>query len=427
MGDSSAEMKTREEVSSVALHEMPGATVERTRGGTESRSVLMFVCSSLALGRDGVGDYVRLLAQECQALGADCCLLALQDEHVSEPVEGCTSGSVPSLRLPATMAWRSRVEKAEAFRAKMEPDWISVQFVPYGFNAKGIVWDTTSNLRRVVEGARLHVMLHELWIGECADASWKSRLVGAIQRWSIVHLLRRLAPTHLTTSNGTYIQMLGREGLKSDMLALFGNIPVVAEPGTSEWVWETLAARNILPEDGERRRIWLVVFFGTLHPEWEAEPLFAIIDRAAAASGRKVCFAAIGRLGAEGDRKWQGMSTRYGGQFSFVKMGEQRADRISGLFQAADFGIAASPWQLIGKSGSAMAMLEHGLPVIANRDNWRARGLEVPEDPVHAVLHRCDDLLERKLIDGLPKREARNGVKESARKLLAELRRPAAA
>ena len=40
----------------------------------------------------------------------------------------------------------------------------------------------------------------------------------------------------------------------------------------------------------------------------------------------------------------------------------------------ADLGIASHPWALIGKSGAAAAMLEHGLPVLVPRDDWRLRG-----------------------------------------------------
>jgi hypothetical protein len=39
-----------------------------------------------------------------------------------------------------------------------------------------------------------------------------------------------------------------------------------------------------------------------------------------------------------------------------------------------DFGIAATPRALIGKSATAAAMLEHGLPVIVNRDDVQFDG-----------------------------------------------------
>jgi hypothetical protein len=39
------------------------------------------------------------------------------------------------------------------------------------------------------------------------------------------------------------------------------------------------------------------------------------------------------------------------------------------FLQSIDFGLATTPWQLIGKSASTAAMLDHGLPVIVSRDD----------------------------------------------------------
>jgi hypothetical protein len=89
----------------------------------------------------------------------------------------------------------------------------------------------------------------------------------------------------------------------------------------------------------------------------------------------------------------------------FGKLGEQSAADISQLLQNADFGIATSPWQLIGKSGSAAAMLDHGLPVIVNRDDWHLRSEIAKMDAQDPLLHRLDDSLEDQLVAGLTKRK----------------------
>jgi len=62
---------------------------------------------------------------------------------------------------------------------------------------------------------------------------------------------------------------------------------------------------------------------------------------------------------------------------------------VSQLLHAADFGIAAHPWALIGKSGAATAMLEHGLPVLVPRDDWTLRGGLADRGPA------ADPLLQR--------------------------------
>jgi hypothetical protein len=383
-----------------------------TRG--EVRRIL-FLCGALEPGRDGVGDYTRVLMAHCRELGVECCAVALNDHHVTQPAEEVAGRVTTELRLPATMPWAERVAAVTKLRQQFQPDWVSLQFVPYAFNAKGIVWNMASRLRSMVGEARLQVMFHELWIGGARRALWKERVVGTLQKANILRLFRALAPDSTATSNGTYVEMLRRYGVSARKLALFGNVPVAATAPAK--LRSMLAART--PFDVNRRdRCWVVAFFGTLHPEWNAEPLFSTIHRAATAAGRRVCFVAVGRLGVVGESKWSLMAERYGASLSFVNLGVQEVEVVSQLLQEADFGIAASPWQLIGKSGSATAMLEHGLPVIVNRDDWHARDIGEPGDELDPLLHRCDGLLEGKLVAGLPKREPMNRAPEIARQFV---------
>jgi len=97
-------------------------------------------------------------------------------------------------------------------------------------------------------------------------------------------------------------------------------------------------------------------------------------------------------------------------------------ETISAQLRDADFGVAASPWQLIGKSGSAAAMLDHGLPVIVTRDDFHPY---LPGDgppSTDPLLHRLDDALPAKLAAGLPKRPARHRVDEIAARLVGLLK-----
>jgi hypothetical protein len=55
---------------------------------------------------------------------------------------------------------------------------------------------------------------------------------------------------------------------------------------------------------------------------------------------------------------------------------------VSGLLQAADIGMPTTDWLLLGKSGAAAAMREHGLPLLMVRNTQRLR---IPEiTVVHA-------------------------------------------
>ena len=76
----------------------------------------------------------------------------------------------------------------------------------------------------------------------------------------------------------------------------------------------------------------------------------------------------IGRLGP-GEALWRDMQSRYGQRFGFARLGERPREEVSVFLQSIDFGLATTPWQLIGKSASTAAMLDHGLPVIVARDD----------------------------------------------------------
>ena len=115
--------------------------------------VILFLTSCLEPGKDGVGDYTRLLAAECIRRHQACSIMALNDPYVSQPVESTESvDGIPlsTLRLPARLSWEKRVELAVAFRAQRSVDWISLQFVSYGFNRKGIVRNLARHLEPIL-------------------------------------------------------------------------------------------------------------------------------------------------------------------------------------------------------------------------------------------------------------------------------------
>jgi hypothetical protein len=148
------------------------------------------------------------------------------------------------------------------------------------------------------------------------------------------------------------------------------------------------------------------------------------LESAARKAGKKICLILSGRTGTYGDEIWQKMQRDYGSRCAFLNLGEQPAELLSALLQSADFGIAASPWQLIGKSGTVAAMLDHGLPVVVTRDDFHPfqKSTEPPSsDP---LVHRCDDRIEAKLVAGLPKRPPQARVDRIAAQLCDKLATP---
>lgn len=330
---------------------------------------IAFLCGGLEPGRDGVGDYAQALAGECVRQGHACSVLALNDRQVGITPSGASipTGAIPHLRLSASLLWDTRIKQAETFLRDYQPDWISLEFVPYGFHDKGLVRGLGKHLARLIEGRRLHLMFHELWIGAYAGASLKHRMVGFVQRQLILGLVGQLQPAFVSTSNFAYIGMLKRGGVAASHLPLFGNIPLIDDADES-WLFTACSEAGLRVTPTTRREFLIFGLFGTLHPSWPPEPLLTLLRTAAANEGKRVIIASIGRIGS-GEQLWEQVTRSRDRVIDFVTLGEQSARRVSEFLQWIDFGVAASPWELIGKSGSVASMLEHGLPVIVNRDD----------------------------------------------------------
>jgi hypothetical protein len=328
---------------------------------------IVFATACLEPGCDGVGDYCRLLARQCTSLGHECALLSLADNPLERPERVSSSHDSGRLRLSPVLPWEVRIERARRFLDRFDPDWISLQFVSYGYHRNGMVAGLDHWLSELSAERQLHVMFHELWIGHSQRASLKEMLVGKLQQFYILKMLRRLNPASISTSIQLYSDLLRESGYQSEVLPLFGNI-AIAPKSDSEWIFQELRRNRIDCNQYNRLGYWLFGFFGSLHPGWPPEPLLARIREAAARENRKAVLVSVGRIGP-GKGLWKHLSGHSSPDLSFVDLGEQDSQRISEFLQEIDFGIAASPVSVIGKSGTATAMAEHGVPVIVNWDD----------------------------------------------------------
>jgi len=105
---------------------------------------IAFLCGGLGLG--GVADYTRLVAGALKPQGVESLIIGLADRDARVLVRNAER-DFPTLAIPQTMSWRERVAAAEAALAAFAPDWISLQFVPFAFNRKGIIPPRGAGLR----------------------------------------------------------------------------------------------------------------------------------------------------------------------------------------------------------------------------------------------------------------------------------------
>jgi len=333
---------------------------------------ILFVCGCLDPGMDGVGDYVRRLAAELNAQGHFCSLLSLADSQVEKAAVGDfvgASGATACLRLPATDPWPERLRQAKSFRERVAPDWMSWQIVPYGFDPRGLSFGLGKRCREISGGCKNEVMFHEIWIGEAEQSSMKNKVVGGLQKLIIKDLLQKLQPLVVHTHTPLYRHLLGRLGCRAAILPLFGNIPLTTRP-RSEWLKEKWPEGWDQFNMADRDSWWIFVIFGSIHPEWDADDFLQRASGAAQQAGKKCALISIGRSGAAGERLLRELRKREGDSWRFLHLGRQPEEDISQCLLMADFGVSAVPPEYLFKSGTAAAMIEHGLQVIATRPTF---------------------------------------------------------
>jgi hypothetical protein len=250
-------------------------------------------------------------------------------------------------------------------------------------------------------------MLHELWIGEARQSSLKHKLLGRLQRGILKDLLHRLTPEVVHTHTPLYVHLLSKLGYHAIKLPLFGNVPIQADISQSQLdrLW-SYAGWSI--SEAERDRWSIFVIFGSIHPEWDGMGFIEQALQSTHAAGKQMAFIAIGRLGDVGEKKWEQFESHYATLCKLLLLREQSAEIISQCLLAADFGVSAVPPEYLFKSGSAVAMLEHGLSVLTTR-------------PVGNYTGCPEEMLQEKLPHSFTRLDFEKMTKLKPRELLPEV------
>ena len=310
---------------------------------------IAFLCGSCEPGVDGVGDYTLSLARSLSERGHTCLVIALHDRNLQEQLPTELSPTLACLRLASALPWRQRSRILATTLRRFQPHWISLQYVPYAFNRKGLPWRLLTCLNAVLPLARWHVMAHELWVDP--DAGLSSSALAAVQTQTLRWILARIKPSCVHTSNPYYVHLLASIGIKASILPLFSNIPVDANPAQ--------------PQANDSCSL---ILFGSIHPEWTPDPLLNALEQASLkGSAFSLSFLSIGNAGAHGRQLWQRLSASMPAWMTFHQLGPLPASEISRHLASAHWGITTTPSHLLGKSGAVAAMLAHGLPVIVPR------------------------------------------------------------
>lgn len=327
-------------------------------------------------GRDGVGDYTRRVAAALVNLGFKVSVLALFDRYVEIQVSESQQAEdtlLSVMRIPLNESAAGRFLTAKNWLAAIDPEWVSLQYVPFAFDKRGLHFGLSRQMKGLTAGRHVHIMFHELWVGIAAEESLKLRLWGNLQRLLIKRLILTMRPAVLHTQTRLYQALLAKMGFKANYLPLFGNIPVT---------------EVVLESDNDLKKQFDFVVFGAIHNGARISEFAHDAAAYAKKNQLNIRLIFVGRCGPEQDG-WVSIWQSEG--LGVEIYGDQPVESISRIMQNADFGISATAAAVVEKSGSFTALREHGLPVISISKAWTPVGFPAMELPVGLSIYQSGD------------------------------------
>lgn len=319
---------------------------------------IVFIVACLKHGEDGVGDYVRRLSGELVSLGHECFNIAINDNKltIAECRDGCdvaVAHGADVLRVSGRQRWEPRLDMVSEAIRECGPDWISLQYVPWGYDLRGLPWQLPGRLSKITRHYPLHIMCHELWM-EGSLFPIRKRLIGALQKRLFRRLFNVLRPQVVHTQIALYRDMLSNIGVRSEVLPLHGNIPVCSSRADGHaWMCERI---------GSRASDLCLGFFGEVHASLDAGKVADLAAECARQASPSWILSA-GALSAESLAVWEGLKQYFTAKTRFLQLGRMEEREVSCYLSGLNLGLTSYPLEYVGKSGGVAAMLEHGLAV----------------------------------------------------------------
>lgn len=308
----------------------------------------IFICGSLEPGRDGVGDYSRRLAAELTRQKLKVGIIAYRDRYVNSVLFSDQQEDgvlIPVLRLGETLSRKERMDAAKDWIEKQDPQWLSLQFVPYSYHNKGLPWRLGFDMSKLGKGRIWHIMFHELWI-EASDK--KGMVIAFLQKCIIKLLARQLKPLVVHTHLPVYKVRLGQVSIKAKKLPIFSNFN--CRGTVMEKTDPDLVKIGFFSQFTFRPSI--ITFLGKLSRELLME-------------GQDVRILLIGGNGSKREELEKELTRIPGLYYKVFSTGFLGQAELSEELMKCDLGVTPVPKHVLGKSGSVAAFLSFGIPVAA--------------------------------------------------------------
>ncbi len=317
---------------------------------------LLFISNNFPPISCGVGDYTYRLAKALVSKGASVSVLCSFHVEINELIEQYAEEQINVYSLVRTWDVKGLASLKSQF-ASEQFDVVSLQFVPFSFDIKGLPFRLSIGLRSLFKEVQWHIMFHELWVGMEKEATFRSKVHGMLQKAIIKNILNNLNPHLLTTNTSLYRCQIQRMGYDAKQLPLFSNI-----------------IKNDGIDNGNLEDKLIFAFFGNIH---FGAPIDAFISelinylRSIDKSVNEVKFLFLGRC-SNSVNEW--ISVLKKNQIQYDITGKISESEISRFLLNANFGITTTPFVLVEKSGTVATMLQHNLKIICVSRPWEVKG-----------------------------------------------------
>jgi len=294
---------------------------------------ILIICGSAEPGKDGVGDYSLKLSKWLNENGCTAAVFAISDKYISQDFE-----SPVLTRIPAGLSLKVRRKKLQVKIGEFKPDVLFLQYVPYAFHKKGMPLKFARSMGAITTSAQWFIMIHEPYIGGKLTA--KGRFVQFAQQKALKRLVKKTQPKRVFTSIKKYEKSLAAINIVSSILPLFGNINFASSAGKAS----SEKIRGVYfgaPPKKDNYHIFKEGLLKTEHNQLIELNICGKTSNSEFESYLKYSFK--------------------NENIQLNSLGEMPERELSELFNQMDFGIARIAPDLIGKSGSAISLLEHGV------------------------------------------------------------------
>ncbi|MDQ8190596.1 hypothetical protein [Roseibacillus persicicus] len=324
---------------------------------------IIFLCGCLEPGQDGVGDYTRRLAGECIRQGHEAVMIALHDRKLQEERKFSWQASeeqedsdtkIKCFRWSEKVSWRDRQEELVKAINSEKPDLVSIQFVLYSYNEKGIPFHFLKVVKRVARSVntRWHIMFHELWLGIAKESKFREKVIGCIQEKVVMSLIICLGRPKIHTQCLQYYYTLCKKNLDVYYLPLFSNFDYDSSQALPKEISSALGSS------------FVTVHFGTFTNEISVlEDQFKKAMDKAGEEKRNVFFVGFGK-GGGGEQAALQLAEKVFGVEQVMALGMVESTMISALINRADLAISRSNAVNWEKSGVVALFKASNLEVL---------------------------------------------------------------